>query len=91
MTTKIQSLWNGQIALRTPAGERFSLLRRVLTGHWGQPTSCSIGEIFHKPRYPTLDAGKFTGKWDVEHKPASGVIIKKEQIYITTSYRPVRR
>ena len=91
MPTKIQSLGNGQLTLRTPAGQRFSLLRRVLSGHRGQPTSCSIGEFFHKPRSPTPDAGKFTGKWDVEHKPTSGVIIKKQQIYITTSYRAVRR
>jgi len=46
--------------------------------------------IFHKTWSPIPDAGKFTGKWDVEHKPATGTINKNEQIYMTTSCRPVR-
>jgi hypothetical protein len=80
MTTKIQSLGNRQIALGTPAQERFSLLRKVLMGHRSQLTSYSIGEFFTKHGSIIPDAGKFTGKWDFEHKPATGTIKKNEQI-----------
>jgi hypothetical protein len=48
MTTKTQSLGNGQLALGTSAEERFSLLRSVLKGYRGQLTSYSIGEFFTK-------------------------------------------
>ena len=47
--------------------------------------------ILHKTRSLTPEAGKFTEERDVEHKHASRTIIKKEQSYTTTSYRPVGR
>jgi len=46
---------------------------------------------FSQNPIPAPDVGKFTGEWDVEHKPTSGTIIQKEQIYMATRYRPERR